>query len=199
MTENPAPHTPPHRWVKPTAEYAPLIGFFISYWGFGLNIATAVLVCLTVIATLLSRTLLGRLPLMPLIAAGLVVLFGGLTLLFDDERFIKMKPTIVQIAMAAVLLISAYIRRPILMTMLGNSLNLPHEKWLALSYRFALFFLVMAGLNEYVWRQYSTDFWVNFKFFGLTGLTFVFSLSQVLYIMRHTVQNTDSATDTDNP
>ena len=189
-------HPSSPRWVKPVAEYVPLVGFFGSYWMYDLNVATAVLVLLTILAVLFSRLFTGKIPLIPLVTAGLVVLFGGLTLVFDDERFIKMKPTIVQIIMGLVLLMSLRWKTPLLQTMLGQAFALPPAQWKTLSYRYALFFFVMAGLNEYIWRFYSTDFWVNFKFFGLTGLTFVFSISQIMYIMRYSLPNDTQAEDT---
>ena len=177
--------------IKALGEYGPLVGFFASYWLYGLNIATGVLVALTVIAMIITRWKLGKFPLMPMIAAALVVFFGGLTLIFDDERFIKMKPTIVQAALALVIAASAYLNRPLLATMMAGQIVLSPPHWKSLSYRYAIFFLVMAGLNEYIWRNFSTDFWVNFKFFGLTGITLVFSLTQIAFIMRHN-QNNDT-------
>ena len=177
--------------IKALGEYGPLIGFFIAYWLYGLNVATGVLVGLTVIAMIITRWKLGKFPLMPMIAAGLVVFFGGLTIIFDDDRFIKMKPTIVQVALAIVLAGSAYMQRPLLATMMAGQIVLSPLHWKRLSYRYSLFFLAMAGINEYIWRNFSTDFWVNFKFFGLTGITLAFSLTQVAFIMRHN-QNTDT-------
>ena len=178
--------------IKALGEYGPLVGFFISYWFYGLNIATGVLVLLTIIATVFMRLKLGKFPVMPLIAAALVVFFGGLTLIFDDERFIKMKPTVVQAALALVLAGSAWLNRPLLATMMAGQIVLSPLHWKRLSYRYSIFFLAMAGLNEYIWRNFSTDFWVNFKFFGLTGITLAFSLTQIAFIMRHNQNNDET-------
>lgn len=180
------------KYHKALTEYVPLIGFFLSYWLYNLNIATAILIVLTVIAVIFSRLHLGKFPLIPMITASLVLFFGGLTLLFDDPRFIKMKPTIVQAALALLLMISAYINKPVLQMMMGQQIVMKALYWRRLSYRYGIFFLAMAALNEYIWRNFSTDFWVNFKFFGLTGLTLVFSITQIVFIMRHNENNSSS-------
>ena len=166
------------------------MAFFASYWLWGLNVATAVLVVLTLIATGVLWLNQGKLPMLPLLTAGLVALFGGLTLWFDDPRFIKMKPTVVQVALGLLLIVSGSFRRPLLSVMLGGSFDLEPQHWRRLSLRYGLFFLAMAGLNEYIWRNFSTDVWVNFKFFGLTGLTVLFSLTQVAFLMRHSRNQT---------
>lgn len=175
--------------IKALGEYGPLVGFFISYWLYGLEVATAVLVGLTVLAMVYTRIKLGKFPFIPMIAAGLVVFFGGLTLIFDDPRFLKMKPTVVHTALAIVLAVSAFINRPLLATMTGGQISLKPLYWRQLSYRYSAFFIAMAVLNEYIWRNFSTDFWVNFKFFGLTGITLVFSMIQIAFIMRRSRQD----------
>ena len=176
--------TPP-RWLKPTAEYGPLVVFFAAYVKFGLMPATGALIAATAVALVLSLALSRKLPWMPLVTAAVVGVFGGLTLWLNDETFIKMKPTIVQALMAAVLLGGLALGRPLLKPLMGAAWSMDDLGWRRLSFRFALFFAVMAVLNEIVWRSQSTDVWVAFKVFGIIGLTLVFSLSQVPLMMRH--------------
>ena len=92
---------------------------------------------------------------MPVVTAVLVVVFGGLTFWLDDPRFIKIKPTIINLLFAGVLLVGLIMRRPLLKMLFGEAFNLTEEGWRKLSVRWALFFLILAVLNELVWRNYS--------------------------------------------
>ena len=172
-------------WLRPTVDYGPLVLFFLVYVTRDLMTATAALIAATAVALALSLALERRLPVMPLVTAVLVGIFGGLTLWLQDETFIKMKPTIVQVLFAAALLIGLALGRPFLKTILGGALQLDDRGWRVLSLRWAGFFLAMAALNEVVWRTQSTDFWVSFKVFGILILTVVFALAQTPLIMRH--------------
>ena len=117
-------------------------------------------------------------------------LLVGLTLWLNDERFIKMKPTIVQALFSVVLFGGLLLRKPLLKSVLGNAWQLTDRGWYLLTLRFAIFFAVMAVLNEIVWRSVSTDLWVNFKIFGILLLTFVFTAFQVPMITRHQIPET---------
>ena len=181
-------------WLRPTVDYGPLALFFLVYVLRDLMTATAVLIGATAVALALSLALERRLPVMPLVTAVLVGIFGGLTLWLQDETFIKMKPTIVQILFAAALLIGLALGRPFLKTILGGALQLDDRGWRVLSLRWAAFFLAMAALNEVVWRTQSTDFWVSFKVFGILILTVVFALAQTPLIMRHRPPEEDAET-----
>jgi intracellular septation protein len=139
----------------------------------------------TAVALGLSLAIARRVPLMPLITAGVVGVFGGLTLILQDETFIKMKPTIVQILFAAILLGGLVLGRPLLKPLMGAAWSMDDQGWRKLTFRFALFFLAMAGLNEAVWRTQSTDVWVSFKVFGILGLTLLFALAQTPLMRRH--------------
>ncbi len=172
-------------WLKPTVEYGPIAVFFLAYLSSGLLTATAALMAATAVALGLSLAVARRLPWLPLITAAVVGVFGGLTLWFEDETFIKMKPTIVQGLFAAVLLGGLALRRPLLKPLLGAAWPMDEAGWRRLSLRFALFFAAMAGVNEVVWRTQSTDIWVTFKVFGLIGLTFLFALAQMPLMTRH--------------
>lgn len=173
------------RWLKPLVDYAPIATFFVAYLGFGLMVATAALMVVTGAVLILSLAIERRLPVMPLVTAAVVGVFGGLTLWLNDETFIKMKPTIVQALFAAVLFGGLAVGRPLLKPVMGMAWRMDEAGWRILSFRFAVFFAVMAILNEIVWRTQSTDVWVTFKVFGLLGLTFAFALAQAPLMQRH--------------
>jgi intracellular septation protein len=173
------------RWLKPAIDYGPLAVFFIAYVGFGLMAATAALIAASLIVLIPAWLVERRVPVIPVITAVLVGIFGGLTLWLQDETFIKMKPTIVQLLFAAILAGSVGLGRPVLKPLLGPMMPpLSDAAWRQFTLRYALFFVAMAGLNELVWRTQSTDIWVVFKVFGLSGLTFLFILSQLPYVGR---------------
>jgi len=159
--------------------------FLGAYLAYGLAAATAALIAASTTACALSYALTRRLPIMPLVAAVVVAIFGGLTLWFHDDTFIKLKPTIVQLLFAAVLLGGMVLRRSPLRAMLGTAWPMGDSGWRRLTIRFAVFFLVMAGINEAVWRTQSTDTWVMFKVLALPGLTMLFALAQVPLLTRH--------------
>ena len=171
--------------VKPVAEYGPLIVFFGAYVFADLITATAALMIATAAALALSYAVDRRVPLMPLITAGVVGVFGGLTLWLNDETFIKLKPTIVQATISAVLLGGLVFGRSLLKPVLGAAWQMNEEGWRLLTLRFGVFFAAMALLNELVWRTQSTDFWVSFKVFGIMGLTFAFILTQLPLLNRY--------------
>lgn len=174
------------KWLTPVVDYGPLAVFFASYFICGLLPATGALMAATGVALVLSLVVRRKVPLLPLITAAIVGVFGGLTLWLADETFIKMKPTIIQVLFAVVLFGGLAFGRPLLKPLLGAALPpMADRGWRQLTFRYALFFLVMAALNEAVWRTQSTDFWVTFKVFGIVGLTLVFGVAQVPLINRH--------------
>ncbi|HEX6113237.1 MAG TPA: septation protein A [Geminicoccaceae bacterium] len=173
------------RWLKPTADYGPLAVFFATYLTLGLMTATAALIAASLMALSLAWVLERRVPVVPLVTAAIVAVFGGLTLWLQDETFIKMKPTIVQAIFALVLLGGLAMGRPLLKPLLAPMMPPMSERaWRQFTLRYGLFFVAMAALNELVWRTQSTDFWVTFKVFGLPGLTFLFILSQLPFVGR---------------
>jgi intracellular septation protein len=186
--------------IKLSLEIGPLIVFFLAnayggrvIEGFSLQaifpqpifFATAVFMVAMVIALGLSWSIMKRVAVMPLVSGVIVMIFGGLTLWLQDETFIKMKPTIVQVLFAAILLGGLALDRPLLKPLLGRMMPpMSDAAWRRFTLRYALFFIAMALLNELVWRTQSTDLWVTFKVFGLTGLTFLFILAQMPFITR---------------
>jgi intracellular septation protein len=144
----------------------------------GIFVATAVFMVAILVALGVSYALTRRLPMMALVTAVVVVIFGGLTLVLQDELFIKLKPTIIYLLFAGTLLGGILFRKPLLAMVFDQMFNLTQEGWRKLTIRWALFFLVLAVLNEIVWRTQSTDTWVTFKVFGVMPLTFVFAMLQ---------------------
>jgi intracellular septation protein len=174
-------------WLKPAVDYGPLVAFFAAYWLGDLFTATAAIMVATIIAIILSFAIERRIPIMPVVTAVIVMVFGGLTLWLNDERYIKMKPTLVQALFALVLFGGLLLRRPLLKPLMQSAWQLTDRGWTILTTRFAIFFAVMAVVNEIVWRNTSTDVWVNFKIFGILLLTFVFTAFQVPLITRHQI------------
>lgn len=174
-------------WLRPTIEYGPLGVFMIAYYKFDLITATGAFMVATVVALIASYVMERRIPIVLVVTAAIVLVFGGLTLIFDDERFIKMKPTIVQALFAVVLLGGLAIGKPLLKPLLHAAWQLTDQGWRTLTLRFGLFFAVMAVINEIVWRTQSTDFWVNYKIFGALALTFIFTGCQAPLINRYQI------------
>ena len=187
-----APRAAP-AWLRPTVDYGPLAVFFLVYLKWGLLSATAALLVVTLLLSALSFAIERRIAPLPLLTAGVVLVFGGLTLLLKDETFIKMKPTIVQFLFTAVLLGGLAMGKPLLKLVLGQAIALDETGWRRLTIRWALFFAAMGVLNEAVWRTQSTDFWVTFKVFGILGITLLFALAQTPLILRHRLPEDDEA------
>lgn len=176
-------------WLKPAVEFGPIAAFFVAYYMSGLYIATAAIMVATALVLALSYIVERRIPMMPLITAGIVGIFGGLTLWLQDEAFIKMKPTIIQVIFGTILIGGLLANRLILKTLMGQVWKITDEGWRVLTIRFSMYFFLMGALNEVVWRTQSTEFWVNFKVFGLMGLTFVFIMSQLPLLKRYGLED----------
>ncbi len=174
-------------WLRPTIEYGPLGVFLVAYYKFDLIAATGAFMAATVVAIAVSYVVERRVPIILVVTAVVVMVFGGLTLILDDDRFIKMKPTIVQGLFAVVLVGGLAIGKPLLKPLLSAAWQLTDRGWRLLTLRFGLFFAVMAVANEIVWRTQSTDFWVNYKIFGALAITFAFTASQAPLIMRYQI------------
>ena len=188
-------------------EYGPLGVFLLTYVVGGrfldeidqILLATGAIMLATVVALSVAWTVQRRVPKVPLVSGVLLMVFGGLTLWLRDPVFIKMKPTIVYLLFTAVLLGGLALRRPLLKPVLGHAWQLTDVGWNALTRRFGLFFLVLAGLNELVWRTQSTDFWVNYKVFGTMGLIFVFTALQIGLVQRYEVREQAVPDDESRP
>jgi len=166
-------------------EFGPLLAFFTANWTAGIMAGTAVFMIAVAIALVVSWRLERKVPVMPVVGCFFVMVFGGLTLWQEDEIFIKVKPTVVNLLFAAALFAGMVLRRNLLRLAFGGVFELTEEGWRILTLRWAVFFLVLAALNEVVWRSLSTDAWVNFKVFGILPLTLLFSAAQIPVLMRH--------------
>jgi intracellular septation protein len=185
--------------LKLGLEFGPLaIFFFANSYGdrwFGVAtdqrifVATGVFMVASLISLALSKILLNHLPRMAVINAVVVTVFGGLTLALNDELFIKLKPTIVNSLFGCVLLGGLAMGRPLLPYVLDSVMSLTAEGWKKLTFRWGLFFFVLAAINEIVWRNFSTDFWVGFKVWGIMPITIAFALSQTPLILKYEVKD----------
>lgn len=210
MTTDAAPAERPalNPFVKMAIEIGPLVLFFLANargeqvaaaWpaiaalGGPIFFATAVFIVATLASLITSYALTRHLPLMPFVTAVVVVVFGGLTLWLQDETFIKLKPTIIYVLFGGILLGGLAFGKSLLGYVFDSVFDLTDEGWRILTIRWAVFFLVMAVVNEFVWRSFSTDVWVSFKLFGFLPLTFVFAIAQVPLINRHSVASEEEA------
>jgi intracellular septation protein len=171
--------------TKLLIELGPLLAFFGAWFLADIFWATGVLMVATLVSVVASKVLLGRVSPVIIATAVLVVVFGGLTFWFGDAHFIKMKPTIINLLFAGVLLAGLLTGRPLMKLLFGEAFNLTEEGWRKLTLRWMLFFVAMAVLNEIVWRNFSEATWVNFKVFGILPLTLVFAMSQIGLIKRY--------------
>ena len=166
------------------ALFAPLLAPFlpaslITGEHAGIFAATAVFMIAILAALMISYALIRRLPAMTIVSAVIVVVFGGLTIALADETFIKLKPTIIYLLFAGLLFGGLIFRKPLLEIVFDQMFHLTEEGWRKLTVRWAVFFLLLAVLNEIVWRNFSTDTWVSFKVFGALPITFIFAMLQV--------------------
>ena len=163
-------------------EMTPLVIFFITYKYMGLMEATIALMISTTISIIIFWLVFKKVATMPLVTAVLVLVFGGLTLYFDDTFFIKIKPTIIYLLFASGLLGALAFGRSLMKTVLGEAVELTDQGWFKMSLHWGLFFLFLAGLNEFVWRSFDEETWVQFKAFMLLPLTLGFSIIELILI-----------------
>jgi intracellular septation protein len=164
--------------LKLVLDLGPLLVFFAANSRFGIFAATGAFMAAIVIALAVAYALTRHLPIMPLVTAIVVVVFGTLTLVLHDELFIKVKPTIIYVLFGGVLLGGLAFGKSLLGIVFDSVFHLTEEGWRKLTLRWALFFLALAVLNEIVWRTQTTDIWVDFKVFGVLPLTFLFAALQ---------------------
>jgi len=173
--------------AKLLIELGPLLIFFGVNAAYGIFAGTGAFMAATVLSLGVAWWLYHKIAVMPLVSAVIVLAFGGLTIYLQDDTFIKLKPTIVYTMFAVLLVGGLAARKPVLALLFGPVFNLTDEGWRKLTLRWALFFVVMAVLNEFVWRNYSTDTWVSFKAFGFLPITFLFAMAQVPLMQRYGV------------
>ena len=184
----------PRQFWKLAVDLGPLLVFFVAYLAGGIYWATGALMISMLFAVVAARVLLGHVS--PTMLATLVLVegFGAMTLWLHDPSFIKMKPTIINLLFAAVLLGGLAIGKSFLKVLLGEALRLTDQGWRILTFRWAGFFVALAGLNEFIWRNLSEATWASFKVFGILPLTIVFFACQWGLIRKHT-EEAASASD----
>ena len=175
----------PHPLFKLATELGPLLIFFFANAKTNLFIATGVFMVAVLAAMVASYVVTRHIPMMAIVTAVVVFVFGALTLILHDETFIKMKPTIVYTLFAAILAGGLLFNRSFIAIMFDQMFNLTPHGWRILTARWALWFFAMAVLNEIIWRTQSTDFWVSFKVFGMVPLTMLFAMTQMPLIKRY--------------
>ena len=176
-------------FYKLLIDIGPLAVFFIFYTRSGLQASILPFMVSTVIAVLFSYILEKKIPIMPTVGAGIVLLFGGLTIYFDNDVFFKMKPTIINVLFAVILYGGILINKPLLKYLLGAAPKLEEAGWKILTQRWIGFFIALAVLNEIVWRTQTTDIWVNFKVFGILPITFIFTMTQFPLIKKYQIED----------
>jgi intracellular septation protein len=180
---------PPRKALNPILKFAlelgPLALFFIVYSRVGIFAATGILMASVLVTLGVSYAMLRRIPIMPLVTAVIVLIFGSLTLVLHDETLIKIKPTALYILFGAALFVGLWLKKPLLKILFDGALHVTEEGWRKLTWRWAFFFLALAVLNEIVWRTQTTDLWVKFKTFGFLPLTLLFALAQAPLIMKY--------------
>ena len=190
-------HTP----TKSILEFVPLVTFFLAYYYFPnsnnltgeelsvekIIFATKVFVPILLFASFLSYLILRTISKMSLITALLVIFFGALTIWFRDPTFIKMKPTIIYLSFASILIIGLMRNKSLLQSLMGSTLALEERGWILLTKRIIIFFISLAFLNELVWRYFGQDQWVNFKTFGMPILSLLFFAFQYRLFQKHLI------------
>jgi intracellular septation protein len=183
MTESAKPQLNP--FVKIALDLGPLVLFFFANSRFGIFTATATFMVAVLAALAASYVLTRRLPIMPVVTAIIVLVFGGLTLILHNDTFIKIKPTIIYALFGGVLLGGLLFGKTLLGVVFDSLFHLTEEGWRKLTVRWALFFFVLAVLNEIVRRNTSTNVWVDFKVFGVMPLTLVFGALQYPLLQKY--------------
>ena len=177
--------------LKLAMDIGPLVLFFAANAKFGIYAATGAFMVAVLAALIVSYVMTRHIAIMPVVTAIIVLVFGGLTLFLHDDLFIKLKPTIIYVLFGGVLLGGLAFNKQFLSIMFDQMFNLTPEGWRKLTWRWALFFLFLAVLNEIVWRTQTTDFWVSFKLFGVVPLTMVFGALQYRLLTTHAAEKKD--------
>lgn len=173
-------------FMKLLLDFFPIILFFVAFKVWGIYTATAVAIVATVAQIAYLRIKTGKIEPMQWVSLGVIVLFGGATLLAHDENFIKWKPTVLYWLMGGALLVGQlFFKKNFLKSLMGAQMQLPEPAWRTMNWSWTAFFAVMGVLNLWVAYNYDTDTWVNFKLFGGMGLMLVFVLGQAVYLGRH--------------
>ena len=177
-----------HSTAKFLYDYLPLIVFFLCYKFSNtpepLVTATIFMLITTFIALIISYIMTRHIPKVALVSAIILAIFGGLTVLLKDEIFIKTKPTIINLLFAGILFYGYFAKKPLISYLLEGQVKMSNAAWLTLSMRWGFFFIFLALLNEMIWRNFSTDFWVSFKVFGMMPISLIFTVAQIPFMVK---------------
>ncbi|MFZ0847083.1 MAG: septation protein A [Pseudolabrys sp.] len=174
--------------LKLLLDIGPLVLFFAANGKFGILAATGAFMVAVLLALVVAYVMTRRIEVMPLVTAIIVLIFGGLTLYYDNPTFIMVKPTIIYVLFGGTLLGGLLLGKPLLGMLFNSVFNLTEEGWRKLTWRWALFFFVLAILNEIVRHYFSQDFWVSFKLFGVVPLTFLFGALQYPLLVKYSLE-----------
>jgi intracellular septation protein len=191
--------------LKSFLEFVPIIAFFLAYYYFPnpsslsgeelsvekIIFATKIFVPTLLISSAVSYLILRNISKMTIITAVVVIIFGALTIWFRNPVFIKMKPTIIYVCFSGILFIGLLRKKSFLQSLMGSALNLQDEGWLILTKRITFFFIILAALNEIIWRLFGQDQWVNFKTFGLPVMTLIFFAFQYKLFQKYLIEDKD--------
>ncbi|WP_088348588.1 MULTISPECIES: inner membrane-spanning protein YciB [Rhodomicrobium] len=177
--------------IKLSLEFMPLALFFLASTKYGFATSTAVLMVATVVSLIVTWNLFRQLALMAIITAATGILAGAVTLGLHDPKYIQMKPTVVSLIFAAILLAGLIFEKPLFKLLLGQALHLNEDGWRVLTWLWFGYFLFISGLNEYIWRTHSWEFWAAFKAFGLMPLTVLFAVPQMYLLKRYRTEDAD--------
>lgn len=181
--------------VSVLSELLPLVIFLVLYKKQGIITATYGIVITSISAVAINYIVNRQIKMQSIIALVILTLFGGLTIYSKNADFIKLKPTIINLIFAAILLGGLYKKIGLLKYVLGEAITMSEDSWCRLSFRFGLFFLFLAGLNEIVWRGFSEASWVAFKVYGLLPLMLGFTFSQTPFISRNQLDNSNQSNE----
>jgi intracellular septation protein len=192
------------KWVKPLLEFGPMVAFFFAYMRMketvytigsndyqGFIVVTALFVPLLLVCTGILWKLTGKISPMQIMTVILVTAFGGMTVWLNDDRFIKMKPTLIYLIFGGLLSIGLLRGQSYLRVVMQEALPMQDVGWMILTRRVTAFFFGLAVLNEVIWRGFSTEIWVYFKTFGLTAALFAFFMMQGRLLTKYALQKGD--------
>jgi intracellular septation protein len=186
MIDAPNPRTSP--LVKLAFDLGPLVLFFAAFKFGDIFIATGVFMAASIASLAIGYAMTRKLSPMPLITALIVLIFGGLTLYLKNDTFIKMKPTVLYAFFGIILLGGLAFDRLFIKAVFAQAFELDETGWRKLTWRWGIFALGLAALNEFMWRHYSTNIWVDFKVWAIIPLIFVFALAQTPLVMKHQIE-----------
>lgn len=168
-------------------ELIPLITFFITFKLYGMVWATGTLVVVSIISLVSYYLIKGKVSKKMIFSTSIIAILGIATVLTGDTFFIKIKPTILSGSIALALTYGVINQKPYLKNVFGESIKMSENNWLIFSKRVAIYFFIMAIANEVVWRNFSEAFWINFKLFGFSGISLLFMMSQVPFMLKNTI------------